>query len=59
MTLLSQRYREAPELGWGELEVLEQPHRAVLAHRLSHDGASTVALHNLDSTACARPAAAR
>ena len=59
MKLLSQRYREAPELGWGELEVLEQPHRAVLAHRLSHDGASTVALHNLDSTACRHPAAAR
>ena len=57
--LLTQRYREAPELGWGELEVLEQPHRAVLAHRLSHDGNSTVALHNLDSTACARAAAAR
>ena len=33
VTLLVQRYREAPELGWGELEVLDQPHQAVLAHR--------------------------
>jgi trehalose synthase len=47
VSLLVRRYREAPELGWGDLEVLAQPHRAVLAHRLSHDGASTVALHNL------------
>jgi trehalose synthase len=47
MTLLIQRYREAPELGWGELELLEQPHRAVLAHRVTQDDASTVALHNL------------
>jgi glycosidase len=47
VSLLVRRYREAPELGWGDLEVLDQPHRAILAHRLSHDGASTVALHNL------------
>ena len=47
VSLLVRRYREAPELGWGDLEVLAQPHRAVLAHRLSHDGASTVAIHNL------------
>ena len=55
MTLLVQRYREAPELGWGELEILDQPHRAVLAHRLTHDDASTVALHNLSPAACTVP----
>jgi trehalose synthase len=55
MTLLVQRYREAPELGWGELEVLDQPHRAVLAHRLTHDDSSTVALHNLSPEACTVP----
>ena len=27
MTLLARRYREAPELGWGEFKVLDQPHR--------------------------------
>jgi trehalose synthase len=57
MTLLVRRYREAPELGWGELEVLDQPHRAVLAHRLTHDGASTVALHNLGEEAVTLPLA--
>jgi glycosidase len=55
MTLLIQRYREAPELGWGALEVLDQPHRAVLAHRLTHDDASTVALHNLGDEAVTIP----
>ena len=38
VSLLVRRYREAPELGWGDFEVLDQPHRAVLAHRLSLDG---------------------
>ncbi|MGV3758300.1 MAG: alpha-amylase family protein [Actinomycetota bacterium] len=55
MALLVRRYREAPELGWGDLEILEQPHRAVLAHRLSHDGASTVLVHNLGSDAVTVP----
>ncbi|MBK5223492.1 MAG: alpha-amylase family protein [Acidimicrobiia bacterium] len=44
---LAQRYRECPELGWGDFEVLDQPHRQVLAHRSSWDEASTVAVHNL------------
>jgi trehalose synthase len=47
MTLLVQRYRECPELGWGELEVIEQPHRAVLVHRLTWDDSGMVAIHNL------------
>ena len=51
VTLLAQRYREAPELGWGELTVLEQPHREVLAHVVTHDDASTVAVHNLGGEA--------
>jgi len=55
VSLLIRRYREAPELGWGQLEVLDQPHRAVLAHRLSHDGSSTVALHNLGEEAATVP----
>jgi hypothetical protein len=55
MALLIRRYREAPELGWGHLEILDQPHRAVLAHRLSHDGASTVLVHNLGAEALTVP----
>jgi glycosidase len=47
VALLIRRYRECPELGWGQFEVLEQPHRAVLAHRCTWDEASTIALHNL------------
>ncbi len=55
ITLLVQRYREAPELGWGALEILDQPHRSVLVHRLTHDDGSTVALHNLSADACTVP----
>ncbi|MDQ3734180.1 MAG: alpha-amylase family protein [Actinomycetota bacterium] len=49
MALLIRRYRECPELGWGSFEVLDQPHRAVLAHRCSWDGEAVVALHNLSA----------
>ncbi len=45
--LLARRYRECPELGWGDLEILDQPHRAVLAHRCTWEDASMVAVHNL------------
>src|SRR5690606_2089412 len=55
VTLLAQRYREAPELGWGRFEVLDQPHAAVLAHRVTHDDDATVALHNLGAEACVVP----
>jgi trehalose synthase len=55
LTLLIRRYRECPELGWGDLEVLEQPHRQVLAHRCTWDDGSMVALHNLGPEAVAVP----
>jgi len=55
MELLNRRYRESPELAWGELEVLDQPHDAVLAHRMTHDEASTVCLHNLGPEAVVVP----
>jgi trehalose synthase len=47
MTLLARRYRESPELGWGDFEVLDQPHHQVLAHRCTWDDTSMIALHNL------------
>ena len=47
MGLLIRRYRECPELGWGRFEVLDQPHRSVLAHRCSWDGQAVIALHNI------------
>jgi glycosidase len=45
--LLISRYRACPELGWGRFEVLDQPHHQVLAHQLTWDDASLVAVHNL------------
>ena len=44
---LIQTYRECPELGWGEFQVLDQPHRQVLAHRCRWEGRSVIAVHNL------------
>jgi trehalose synthase len=49
MTLLIKRYRECPELGWGEFEVLDQPHASVLAHRCTWDDGSLIAVHNLSA----------
>lgn len=49
---LVRRYRECPELGWAtEVEVLDQPHAAVLAHRCTWQDGSMVALHNLGDEA--------
>jgi trehalose synthase len=47
MTLLVRRYRESPELGWGELTILDQPHASVLAHACVWDDGTMVAVHNL------------
>ncbi|WP_043623932.1 alpha-amylase family protein [Nonomuraea candida] len=49
--LLIERYRECPELAWGEYTVLEAGHPAVFAHRCDADGATVVAVHNLGDTA--------
>jgi hypothetical protein len=49
------RYREAPELGWGDLTILDHPVGTVLAHQVTHDDASTVAVHNLGAEACLVP----
>jgi len=47
MSLLIRRYRDCPELGWGEFSVLKQPHPCVLAHSCTQGDASLIALHNL------------
>src|SRR4051794_22832383 len=47
MTLLIRRYRESPELGWGTLTILDQPHPSVLAHACVWDDGTMVAVHNL------------
>ena len=47
MKLLIRRYRESPELGWGDVQVLEQDAPEVLAHLCTWDDAALLALHNL------------
>jgi len=39
-------YRSSPEIGWGRLDLLEHGERAVLAHRLSADFGTFIAVHN-------------
>ena len=50
---LTHRYRACPELGWGDYEVLDQEHDAVLAHRADWAGRTTLLLHNLSPDALA------
>ena len=47
ISLLVRRYRECPELGWTSVQVLDQPHDAVLALCSSVDQGTVVTLHNL------------
>jgi maltose alpha-D-glucosyltransferase/alpha-amylase len=44
--LLIERYRESPELAWGQYEVIDTGEDAVLAHRCSVDDQTVFALHN-------------
>ncbi len=46
-------YREQPETGWSNVEILKQPNRAVLAHVCREEsGWAMVALHNFASDSC-------
>lgn len=47
---LIRRRRETAELGMGELELLETGDDAVLAHSVSLDGVSIIAVHNLSDS---------
>ncbi len=44
------RYRQHPELGWGAMTVLDQPHHAVLVHCCRWEESSVVAAHNFSGT---------
>jgi glycosidase len=55
MASLIRRYRQAPELGWGELQVLDQPNPSVLAHCVRVDENATLAVHNLAEQPCTVP----
>lgn len=52
---LARRYRQSPEIGWGEVEVLDVPHRHVLAHVVRFEGTAMLALHNFADTAVEVP----
>jgi trehalose synthase len=43
---LARSYRAAPEIGWGELAILDQPHSCVLAHSVDSELGLLVAAHN-------------
>jgi hypothetical protein len=46
-------YREQPETGWSNVEILKQPNRAVLAHVCREEsGWAMVALHNFAADSC-------
>ena len=44
---LIQRYRESPELGWGDFEVIRQPEPGVLLHSCTRAGSTLVLAHNM------------
>ncbi|WP_165066789.1 alpha-amylase family protein [Marisediminicola senii] len=48
---LVRHYRNSPEFGWGEFEVLDQALPSVLAHRLRWNGGEVIAVHNFSSEA--------
>ncbi len=55
VSTLALTYRHCPELGWGNFEVLDQPHVGVLAHRCSWGEESLVLLHNFGADAITVP----
>jgi maltose alpha-D-glucosyltransferase/alpha-amylase len=49
MERVIRRRRETPELGWGELTLLDTSDKAVLAHRCDWEDSAVVAVHNFTS----------
>ncbi|KQX05369.1 MULTISPECIES: alpha-amylase family protein [unclassified Leifsonia] len=54
---LTTRYRASAEIGWGALEILEQPEKSVLAHQVTADVGRLIALHNFANTPVVVPLA--
>jgi maltose alpha-D-glucosyltransferase/alpha-amylase len=44
--LLIQRYRESPELSWGDCTILEHQAPSVFAHRSDYESGTIIAVHN-------------
>jgi maltose alpha-D-glucosyltransferase/alpha-amylase len=51
MERLIRRRRECPEIGWGEMTVLDVEDNAVLAHRCDWDDNTVIAVHSFDAKA--------
>jgi len=47
--LLAKRYRECPELSWGDCTVLEHESPSVFAHKSECEGGTVIALHNFSA----------
>ena len=43
---LVSRYRQSPEIGWSDVEILKQPQRSVLAHVCRYGEWAMLAVHN-------------
>lgn len=52
MRRLADVRQSCPEIGWGEMAIMESDDPAVFAHRMSWNGNTTVALHNLGGRPC-------
>ena len=46
MKLLILRYRECPELSWGQCTILEPESPSVFAHRSDYESGRVIAVHN-------------
>jgi glycosidase len=46
MRTLAHRYRDCPELGWGEFAVVDQPIRSTLVHTCTWESRTVLAAHN-------------
>jgi len=46
MEAMIRRRRESPEFGWGELQIYDTNHEAVMAHGCEWEKSRTIALHN-------------
>ncbi len=49
MRTLTHCYRDCPELGWGELAVIDQPNRSTLVHTCTWQGRTVLAVHNFSA----------
>ncbi len=47
-----QMHRQNPEIGWGDLTILNTDHPSVFAHRCDWDGSAVMMVHNIGADPC-------